>query len=443
MVSFIHSNTSFTRAYAFIIAGLLSLVLTITPSQGIAKGGWGATPLSEKHRPKRTWIKKFSLTPDVVADGDIDDAISACDNVVGTGKYCVVEITNTSIGLPLEISRSKTKLIASADMSPPLTTTENEIYIYIGSNTKEVIIENLNLEGHAAENDEIFAIFIEGKNIQRILIKNNIINNFDSNSNAHGVAIYGTGKNKKQAIRDIIIEGNNISNMRTGSSETIVVNGNVMHWEIKNNTIDTVNNIAIDAIGGEGTSATRLRRGRILPGRMDAAHHGFIEGNLVKNVSIAGNPSYAGEEDMWVGAIYIDGAHHVKIANNTVENAPFAYMLGAENCISTKHITMINNSAVGSAYGDLYVGGYAKKSYKRDKSINCNPLSSHDDNEGHGDVKFITVKDNSFNSSTNKEKLVTIEYRTTHAIIAEPTVEAINAIGNGSAKKDSNAIRMQ
>jgi len=423
--------TSLPSAFAVLITGILSLIFTTIPSQGIAKDGWGATPLSEKSRPKRAWIENFASTIDVVADGDIDDAISTCDNIVGAGNYCVVEINNTSTGLPLEITRSKTKLIASSDLLP-LSCDDNDSFISIGSDTKEVILENLQFEGHKAGDEEIFAILIEGKNIQKILIKNNIIKNFDSNADAHGIAVYGTGKKNKQAIHDIIIEDNTLSNMRTGSSETIAVNGNVSHWEIKNNSIDNVNNIAIDAIGGEGTSPTRKQHGRILPGRLDAARHGFIEGNFVKNVS---------DNGMWVGAIYIDGAHHIKIANNKVENAPFAYMLGAENCISTKHITMSNNSAENSIYGDLYVGGYAKKGYKHDKNINCNPLSSHDDNEGHGDVKFITVSDNHFNSSTNSEKLVTIEYRTTHAIIAEPSVAAINATGNGSATKDDNAIK--
>jgi hypothetical protein len=116
-------------------------------------------------------------------------------------------------------------------------------------------------------------------------------------------------------------------------------------------------------------------------------------------------------------------------------------MLGAENCMTTKHITMINNSATGSTYGDLYVGGYAKKGYKQDKKINCNPKTSSDEHEGHGYVKFITIKNNTLVSDNLSETLVMVEYRTTHAIIAEPTVKAVNALGNGSAKKDQNAIR--
>ncbi len=433
-------NIPFMKKTSLASLSLLTLMVAMTPSQAFAKGGWGATPLAEKHRPDRQWIERFASTPDVIADASIADAIESCDGVVGADKHCVIEVTNTASGLPLEIFRSKTKLLGMTDMLP-LTMAENDTFIYIGENTKQVIIENLNLQGHKAGSKEIFALFIEGESISKILIKNNKIHGFDSDVDAHGIAVYGSGNKKKQAIRDVIIEGNEVSDMRTGSSESIVVNGNVMHWEIKNNMIQNINNIAIDAIGGEGTSATRKKRGRILPGVLDAARYGFIEGNTVRNMSTAGNPAYDNEES-WAAAIYIDGAHHIKIANNSVENASWAYMLGAENCVTTRHITMIENDATGSTYGDLYVGGYTKKGYKRNKNINCNPKTSQDENEGHGYIERITIKNNQLGSNPTSESLVTIEYRTTHAIIAEPTVEAVNAEGNGTARKDNNAIRI-
>ncbi len=434
------NNIPYMKKTSLTCLNLLTLMIAMMPLQGFAKGDWGATPLTEKHRPDRQWIKNFSLTPDVIADGSIAKAIESCDGVVGVDKHCVIRVTNTASGLPLEIFRSKTKLLGVAGMLP-LTTPENDTFIYIGENTKQVIIENLNLQGHKAGNKEIFALFIEGKNISKILIKNNKIYNFDSNEDAHGIAVYGSGNNKKQAIHDVIIEGNDISDMRTGSSESIVVNGNVMRWEIKNNTIQNINNIAIDAIGGEGTSATRNKQGRILPGKLDAARYGFIEGNTVRNMSTAGNPAYDSEES-WAAAIYIDGAHHIKITNNSVENASWAYMLGAENCVATRHITMTENNATGSTYGDLYIGGYAKKGYKANKNINCNPKTSQDENEGHGYIENITIKNNKLISSPTSESLVTLEYRITHAIIAEPTVKAVNAGGNGSARKDNNAIQI-
>ncbi len=433
---------SLSKYSSFIATGMLAFTFMGLPSQVVAKNTWGAKPLSEKNRPVRTWIEKFATTPDVIAKGSLSDAIESCDSVVGEGKYCVIEVTNSATGLPLEIYRSKTKLIGIADMKP-LTSTEDTIFISIGDNSKEVIIEGLNLQGHNAADNEIYGIIIKGKNIRKVLIKNNKIHDFSSNSDAHGIAVYGSGKNNRQSIRNIIIEGNKVYSMRTGSSESIVINGNVRRWEIKNNDVYDVNNIAIDAIGGEGTSAARNNRsGRILPSPVDAARYGFIEDNFVENMSTLGNPAYDNEES-WAAAIYIDGGHHIKIANNVVENSSWAYEIGAENCIATRHITMTGNSATGSNFGDLLVGGYAETGYRADKSINCDPENTEDENEGHGYVKYLTIKQNAFKSENTSEERLSLMFRTTHAVIAESGVTAVNTKGNGSARDDGNAVRIE
>ena len=376
----------------------------------------GAKPLDEKFRPNREWIDQFPATVDVVATGSITEAINSCDTVVGSGNYCVVEISQSATGLPITLNRSKTKLLGTDGMNP-LNSATSGTFIHIGSNTRKIIIEGLNLQGHFVGDDEIYGIVVEGKNIRNILIRRNIIHDFDSDNNAHGIAVYGTGKNNKQGIKNIIIEGNQVYSMRTGSSESIVVNGNVKRWEIKNNHVYDVNNIAIDAIGGEGTSKKRKnKKGRILPGKLDAARYGFIENNLVENMSTLGNPAYDHEES-WAAAIYIDGGHHISVTHNIVKNASWGYEIGAENCLTSHQITLTGNSAIGSTFGDLVVGGYAEGGYRKNKNINCDPSNTIDANEGHGDVKHVTVKDNQFNSKNTQEDVVTLQYRVKKSII--------------------------
>ncbi|MBL0715629.1 MAG: right-handed parallel beta-helix repeat-containing protein [Desulfosarcina sp.] len=329
-------------------------------------------------------MELFSTTPDVVANGSIHNAIESCDDIVGEGKYCVVEIGNTAGGLPLEIYRSKTKLMGVSGMNP-LGSDQNEIFIYIGDKTQKVIIEGLNLQGHSAGQEEIYGIMVEGKRIRNIAIRNNKIHGFDSDNNAHGIAVYGIGKSKSKGIRDVIIEGNEVYSMRTGSSESIVVNGNVRRWEIKNNDVYDVNNIAI----------------------------------------------------------YVDGGHHIQITDNVVVNASWGYDIGAENCLTTRHITMTGNRASESTFGDLLLGGYAETGYRDDRKNNCNPDSSEDDNEGHGSVSYLTIKNNHFISTDTQLDPVTLQYRTTHAIVAEPGVTPENEDGNGSARGDENAVRTE
>lgn len=423
-----------------IIFGVGTLLLLSGLVPGYAQGSWGASFIFDNYRPNRQWISRFSASADVIATGSIGAAINTCDDVVGINRYCVVEIYNTASGLPLEITRSKTKLIGVPNMSA-LHSAENDIFIYIGDNIQKVIIEGLNLQGHIVGEAEIYGIIAGGKRIRNILIKNNKIHGFDSNSNAHGIAIYGTGKTNRESIRNIIIEENEVFSMRTGSSESIVINGNVRNWEIIKNVVYDVNNIAIDAIGGEGTSPARKdSNNRILPGRLDAARFGFIENNLIENMSTRDNPAYDNEES-WAAAIYIDGGHHIKVKNNVAVNTPWGYEIGAENCLTTRHITLVNNIAEKSHFGDLVVGSYAKKGFREDTNINCNPNDSADANEGHGYVSYLTIKTNQFNSLI--ETPVEVQYRTRHAIIAEPNVTPENENGDGRASGDENAIRIE
>ena len=382
----------------------------------------GAKPLDEKYRPDRKWINQFPTTAHVVATGSISKAIDSCDALVGKNNACVVKVNSSATGLPLTINRSNTKLIGSKGMSP-LRSDKNEAFIRIGNNSQKIIIEGLNLQGHRVGHDEIYGIVVEGKNIRDILIHHNKIHGFDSDNNAHGIAVYGTGENDEMGVRGVIIEGNQVYSMRTGSSESIVVNGNVRRWEIKKNRVYNVNNIAIDAIGGEGTSKKRKGSGgRIFPGEFDATRYGFIEDNLVENMSTLGNPAYDNKES-WAAAIYIDGGHHISVTNNVVKNAPWGYEIGAENCLVSHQVTLTGNSAVGSAYGDLVVGGYAKGGYRENKSIDCDPSNTVDANEGHGYVEYITVKNNQFNSKNTKEEVVTLQYRVGKSIIENNLAE--------------------
>jgi hypothetical protein len=77
---------------------------------------------------------------------------------------------------------------------------------------------------------------------------------------AHGIAVYGTSATSP--IRDLIIEANELYALKLGSSEALVLNGNVSNFQVRWNKIHDCNNIGIDFIGHEKTSATRPRTRR-------------------------------------------------------------------------------------------------------------------------------------------------------------------------------------
>lgn len=115
--------------------------------------------------------------------------------------------------------------------------------------------------------------------------------------------------------------------------------------------------------------------------------------------------------------------------------------LGAENCVITEDIIVKRNSVVNNFYGVFLAGGYRRRGFLSHKSIQCNPLKTRDNDEGHGYVQRITVDDNEFSTEGGKEDNILVQFRTTYAIVSEPGVSPKNAGGNGSAKGDENAIR--
>ena len=69
--------------------------------------------------------------------------------------------------------------------------------------------------------------------------------------------------------------------LKTGSSESLVVNGNVTNSRITNNIVHDNNNIGIDVIGFERTAPDPA---------VDQARDGVVSGNLVYNITLTWQP---------------------------------------------------------------------------------------------------------------------------------------------------------
>jgi len=407
---------------------------------------WGAEVIADEHRPEKTWLSQFDSPASIInVDTTISNAINSCPE---TG-YCVVQLNKPiTLSSVLIIDRPKTKIIGLSDNNITFDNAGGGSIFEIGSNTSEIIIENLVFYGGPDNygDNGIFAIYVSGENIDKVAIRDNEIHHIQSDEDAHGIAIYGEGSTESSAIRNIIIENNHVHDMKTGSSESIVVNGNVKNWEIIKNRVVDVNNIAIDAIGGEGTVPPQTVNGRMLPHPLDAARYGFIEDNVVTRMSTVGNPAYGGGHS-WAGAIYVDGAHHLYIANNTVTNTEWAYDIGAENCVVSRDVVLENNTASNSYYGDFLIGGYAEIGFKdlAGQAINCNPITSSDADEGHGYVENVTVKNNTFNSPTTTpppqfENTIELSFRIRQTVIIQSGVTEDHP--NGIVSGDENSIRV-
>jgi hypothetical protein len=163
---------------------------------------------------------------------------------------------------------------------------------------------------------------------------------------AFGIAVYGNLGD--HPIDDVVIRDNHLYNLSLGSSEALVVNGNVTGFLIEDNVVHDTNNIAIVAIGYEGTAPDPS---------VDVARGGTIRGNTVYNVDSYGNPAYG--TDRSADGIYVDGGRDVLVEGNVIHDVNIGMEFASEHHgRSTTFVTARNNVIYDATTIGIAIGGY-------------------------------------------------------------------------------------
>ena len=197
-----------------------------------------------------------------------------------------------------------------------------------------------------------------------------------SGGNAFGIAVYGT--DGKTPITDLIIDGNEVHHLQTGSSESLVVNGNVTNFRITHNVVHDNNNIGIDVIGFERTAPDPA---------VDQARDGVVSGNLVYNITSKGNPAYRDEENS--DGIYVDGGTRILIEQNIMHDVDFGIELASEHKDrATSYITARNNLIYHAHTAGVSIGGYAPERGHTDHCTVANNTLYENDTSATGSGEF-------------------------------------------------------
>jgi len=217
------------------------------------------------------------------------------------------------------------------------------------------------------------------------LLKNNVHHieqNFEGRDapgrggNGFGIAVYGT--DAKTPITDLIIDGNEVHHLKTGSSESLVVNGNVTNFRITHNVVHDNNNIGIDVIGFERTAPDPA---------VDQARDGVVSGNLVYNITSRGNPAYRNDESS--DGIYVDGGTRILIEQNVIHDVDFGIELASEHKDrATSYVTARNNLIYHCHTAGVSIGGYAPERGRTDHCTVVNNTLYGNDRSGTGPGEF-------------------------------------------------------
>ena len=197
-------------------------------------------------------------------------------------------------------------------------------------------------------------IFVSGAS-HDITIRSNRVHHIETNyggvtgGDAFAIVIYGTSAT--QAITNLYIQGNEVCSNKTGSSETVTLNGNVMNFDVSNNSVHDNNNIGIAFIGFEGVSSNPST---------DRARSGVCRSNTVWNISSFGNPAYG--NNYAADGIYCDGASNVVIELNRVYACDIGSEIASEHANgNASHIELRDNLIWSNRLVGVYIGGYDNK----------------------------------------------------------------------------------
>lgn len=190
---------------------------------------------------------------------------------------------------------------------------------------------------------------------------------------AHGLAVYGT---EETPVSDLLVRDNEIHHLTLGSSEALVLNGNVERFRILANRVHHCDNIGIDLIGYEGTAPRE---------ELDQARDGIVAGNQVSQISTGANPAYGGARN--AGGIYVDGARDVVLERNVVRHCDIGVEVASEHFgKETSGVAVRNNLIASNSMGGLFIGGYDEHTTgaARNCSITGNTFYSNDTDPSNG-----------------------------------------------------------
>ena len=194
-------------------------------------------------------------------------------------------------------------------------------------------------------------IAITGCKVHDIWQSSPTLNNFDANG--FGILVYG---DSATAINGLLLDGNEVHSLRTGASESIVLNGNVTGFKVTRNTVHDCNNIGIDFIGFEGTNPNAT---------LDQARDGLCSENVVFNIDSKFNPAYGGnfttggaDSTRSAPGLYVDGGRDILIERNHVHSCNFAVSVGSEHQNKVvARVTVRNNLLHHCHVGGIVIGG--------------------------------------------------------------------------------------
>jgi len=251
------------------------------------------------------------------------------------------------------------------------------------SSQSYVVIQGLEIRNYRTSSTKNvpIGIYVTGSG-SHLKLLNNHIHHIQTTAkgcgaDAFGVAFYGD--KAPGSLHNITVSGNELNNMKTGCSETLTFNGNIDHFTVTDNLLHDNNNIAIGAIGFEGTSPNPA---------YDRARNGYIAENTIYNISSEANPAYPA--GCWCSdGVYVDGGTNMIVERNLIHHVDIGVEVASEHNGKTSSFVTVRNNLVyfGNSAG-ISIGGYASRVGGSDHVTIVNNTLYKNDRKNTGSGEF-------------------------------------------------------
>lgn len=206
------------------------------------------------------------------------------------------------------------------------------------------------------------------------------------------------GNHPIQAVTNIFVRGNALTNIAPGNSAGIEITGNVTNFLVSKNHISQIAGTGILASGNYPriVDSSGIR----IPSEVNHARNGVIRDNVIHNaVSPFANINSAG--------IALDGARYVVVKGNTSHNNDAGFSVGCKQPGDATGNIITRNIAYDNADAGLVVGTIYKDAIVNNTKVVNNEFRNNFVKGGHGgemtiqSVNGLVVRDNLFSSRSD------------------------------------------
>lgn len=232
--------------------------------------------------------------------------------------------------------------------------------------THDVGIYDLEIVGLKTATPGCDAVGIRVEGSHRIAVVNNHLSQIQvdwknasgrvNDLNARGIWVSGT---RERPSSKIAVAKNQLSELQLGYSEALALSGDVIEFIVAGNTLEHVDNIAIDI---EGDRDGVARDGRVcgnIVGPLDPGNKAYLKCDDRVATIEKGVPSCAAPADLrpHAGGIYIDGGRQVDIGLNKVSGFDYGIQVSREQWVPPPTgVRIWSNELTQNAIANIHLG---------------------------------------------------------------------------------------